>query len=81
MNKQKRQHNKGKICPRCKENKHIHEFGKHREYNKRRINSWCKECHREYSKLQKRAPGYKERNAAYMKEYRRRRGNRASVIK
>lgn len=80
MSKRKRQHTSPKlkkICPRCKTFKVLSNFGKHKEGTleepgKIRTNSWCKECHREDAHKKRNEPGYKERNAEYMREYRKR---------
>ena len=79
MSKRKRFHGKGKICRRCKKRKTLKEFGVHSQHGKVGTNGWCKECHREYGHEYKKKPGYKQRNAEYMREYRRR--VKESVIK
>lgn len=58
-----------KICPNCEKKKRLEEgFGRR---GKRELwNSWCKECHRERSRAYRRKN--KEKNAEYMREYRKR---------
>lgn len=77
MSKRKRQQKKYKppkivykVCPNCGKNKSVSGFGKHNDRGIMRANSWCIECHREHAQKKRNEPGYKERNAAYMREYR-----------
>lgn len=60
-----------KICPNCGIEKYLQsEFGKRGGKKKKWYKSWCKICQREYSKEYKQKEGYREKNAAYMREYR-----------
>lgn len=57
-----------KACPRCGEEKALHAFG----FRKKRggLKSWCRACQSEYNQELRARDGYKEKHAAYMREWR-----------
>ncbi len=62
--------NRKKICPKCEVEKSFAKFGMRGGDEKRWLNSWCLLCRNKRSKEYKQEEGYRERNAAYMRKYR-----------